>query len=225
MTHAMARPYARRKVILGVLISLMPSNGLRVWGYRQMGYAIPKGTRIGLMTVISCNSFAASDAVVIGRNNRFVGPFDVEIGQGTFIGRFNQFVCGPSAASPAKADMNYGRRLTVGAQVLVNDRHYFDVYGTVRIGDGTWVAGIESQFWTHGASAMDRDITIGSQCYLGSAIRMAPGTSIGNRCVLGIASVVVGKLAEDDSVIGGFPAKRLRAITPNDTRQFVFAMD
>jgi serine acetyltransferase len=96
---------------------------------------------------------------------------------------------------------------------------------TITIGDGAWIAGCDSQFWTHGASAMDRDVAIGHGCYLGAAVRMAPGSAIADRCVLGIASIVASRLDQADTVLGGFPARRLREICPEDSRQFALTME
>ena len=223
MAASMLKPYARQRMLLAMAISLLPLNGLRVGLYRRlMGYDLAPGARIGLMTVIACESFKAGRNLVMGRNNRFVGPLRVEFGEQVIVGRFNLFSCGTSAGSPDKAHMNYARRITAGDGVLINDNHFFDVYGALDIGARTWVAGMGSQFWTHGASVMERDIRVGAGCYLGSAVRLAPGAEIGDRCVLGIGSVVVSRLAETDAVLAGFPAKKLRDITPEDGRQFVF---
>lgn len=223
-----AAPHAipRWRKALARIIAALPANGWRVTCWRLLGAQLPRGTRIGRGTVIACSAFRAGSGVSIGRNNRFTGPFAIIIGDGVFIGRGNRFDCGDVAASPAKAHMGYARRMTVGAGSLIHEDHLFDLYGAITIGAGTWIAGVGSQFWTHGASAMERDITIGAGCYLGSAVRMAPGTAIGDRCVLGLGSVVVSRLDRSDCVLGGFPAKVLRT---NDAagggREFVFSME
>jgi len=219
------KPLSRWRRLLAYGCAWLPANVLRVAGYRLMGHTLPPGTRIGLGTVIACASFRAGAGVTIGRENRFSGPFAIEIGDRVIIGRQNRFDCSDVAASPAKAHMHYARRMVIGANALIHQRHLFDLYGAITIGSGTWIAGSDSQFWTHGASAMDRDIVIGADCYLGSAVRMAPGSGIADRCVLGLASVVVSRLDQPDSVLGGFPAKRLRKIEPGDGRAFVFSME
>eukprot|EP01037_Dinobryon_pediforme_P011232 gene11232-11317_t len=215
----------RRRRLLAWACALLPTNGLRVAAWRAMGYTLPKGTRIGIATVITAREFKVGKGVRIARNNQFTGPFAMEIGDGVYIGRYNRFDCSDIAASPEKAYMNYARRMVIGDNVLIHERHFFDVYGLVTIGSGTWIAGSEGQFWTHGASAMDRDIAIGKGCYLGAAVRMAPGSAIGDRCILGIASVVVSRLDHSDSVLAGFPARLIRKICPEDSRQFSFTMD
>jgi acetyltransferase-like isoleucine patch superfamily enzyme len=219
----MLKPYSRGRAVSALLISLVPLNGLRVALYKAvMGYSFGSDAHIGLLTIIACESFQAGRGLRLGRNNKFVGPMCVELGESVIIGRFNKFSCGSSAADPGKAHMNYGRSLVIGDRVLINDDHYFDVYGSIHIGDGTWIAGAGSQFWTHGASVMDRDIAIGPRCYVGSAVRFAPGASIGNGCVLGLGSVVVARIEENEAVLGGFPARKIRNIGSDDGRQFLF---
>ena len=58
------------------------------------------------------------------------------------------------------------------------------VKGDVVIGDGSWIAGHASQFWTHGLSVADRDIHIGKKNYIGSAVRFAPGAAIGDENIV-----------------------------------------
>ena len=219
------KPLSRWRRLLALGCAWLPANALRVAGFRMMGYEFSSGTRIGLGTVIACTAFRAGKGVVIGRGNQFSGPFTIEIGDHVLIGRQNQFDCSDVAASPEKGHMRYARRMVIGANALIHQRHLFDLYGAITIGAGTWIAGSDSQFWTHGASAMDRDIAIGAECYLGSAVRMAPGSAIADRCVLGLGSVVVSRLDQPDSVLAGFPARCLRSIEPGDGRTFAFSMD
>ena len=217
------KPPARGRSILALAISLLPLNALRVFAYRRLfRYEIGRGARIGLLTVIACDRFRCGARTAIGRNNVFLGPFAFKGGDDVIIGRANRFVCGASAASTQKSHMGYARQVRIGDGALVNDEHYFDCYGAISIGDRTWVAGVGSQFWTHGASVADRDIEVGSGCYLGSGVRLAPGSAIGSGCVLGLGSVVVSPISEVDAVLAGFPAKKIRDIRPEDERQFVF---
>ncbi|CAN5153714.1 hypothetical protein BH10PSE4_BH10PSE4_07110 [soil metagenome] len=221
----MLKPTSRARTLLALIVSLLPSNGLRILFYRALfGYRFGAGSGVGFGTLITCATFTCGARTFIGRDNRFIGPFKVEIGDKVIIGRFNRFTAGAMAADPSKAKMNYALHLRVGDGVLINDSHYFDVYGRISIGDGTWVAGAGSQFWTHGASVLDRDIDIGARCYLGSAVRFAPGAGIADDCILGLGSVVVSRLTETSRVVAGFPAKPLRPIDASDDRQFVFEM-
>jgi len=221
----MLTPTSRLRTLMALVVAWLPTNGLRKAFYKALfGYSFGPGSGVGLGTVITCATFSIGAKTFVGRDNRFIGPFRAEIGDNVIIGRFNRFTAGAMAADPSKAHMGYALRLVVGDKALINDAHYFDVYGEISIGAGTWVAGVDSQFWTHGASVIDRDIHIGAGCYLGSAVRFAPGAAIGDNCILGIGSVVVSRLTESSSVLAGFPARKLRNIDATDDRQFVFEM-
>lgn len=209
----MASPKFR--LLLAIAVSLIPVGKLRAFAYGKFfGYRVGAGSRFGLLAVIAVEDFECGERVLIGRSTQLLGPMRVSIGARSLIGRWNRFECAPVAASPEKAHMGYARRLTIGADCLVHENHFFDVYGEIAIGDGSWIAGRDSQFWTHGASAADRDIRIGSACYIGSATRFAPGTGIGDRAVVGLGAVVTRRIPENDVVIGGLPAKVLRAREP-----------
>jgi acetyltransferase-like isoleucine patch superfamily enzyme len=106
--------------------------------------------------------------------------------------------------------MQYAREFITGRDSLINEGHLFDVLGRITLGNGSWIAGFASQFLTHGAGTMDRDIVIGDDCFLGSAVRFAPGSGIGSRVIVGMGAVVTKRLAPDNVVVGGVPAKVLK---------------
>jgi acetyltransferase-like isoleucine patch superfamily enzyme len=96
----------------------------------------------------------------------------------------------------------------------------FDVYGLLEIGQGTWVAGFQSQFLTHGASAMNRDIIVGQRSYIGSAARFTPGSGIGDDVIVAMSATVTKVIPDHRVVIGGVPAKVLRARDESDGFRF-----
>lgn len=209
------------KLLVATAISAIPLNALRVRLYTAlMGYRFGPGARIGPFVVIAVDAFEAGEQLSIRRSNVFEGPFSVRLGARCIIGRFNRFECGHAAALPSAAGKGYGRSLVVGDDCLIHEGHLFDVYGTVSIGAGTWVAGFGSQFLTHGASATDRDITIGSRCYLGSAVRFAPGSGLGDEVMLGMGAVVARRLEGDRVVVAGVPARVVRAREAEDAYRF-----
>jgi acetyltransferase-like isoleucine patch superfamily enzyme len=56
----------------------------------------------------------------------------------------------------------------------------------------------------------DRNIDIGADCYLGSAVRFAPGSGIGDNVLVAMGSVVSGVIPVDNALVGGVPAKVLK---------------
>jgi acetyltransferase-like isoleucine patch superfamily enzyme len=209
----MSRAKLRR--LAAMAVSALPTAALRRRTYNLFSnYRLGRGARTGLFAVIAVDRFECGDEVVIGRGVQFIGPMQVRIGARTLVGRHNRFECPPVAAHPSTAHMRYARRLTLGADCLVHEAHFFDVYGAIDIGDGTWIAGRESQFWTHGASVQDRDIHIGRNCYLGSAVRVAPGAGVGDRAVVGLGSVLASRISESDVIVAGVPGKVVRRREP-----------
>lgn len=205
------------KKIVALAISWLPGSALRVGAYRVvLGYSFGPGVRLGWGVMIAVDSFRAGSEVTVRRNTTFMGPIRVELGDRTFIGRLNKIECGDSAADPTQAHMRYARAFVTGKDSLVNEAHLFDVLGLIQIGDGTWVAGFGSQFLTHGAGTMNRDILIGSQSFLGSAVRFAPGSGVGDRVMVGMGAVVTKRIAENDVVVAGLPAKVIKERTEDD---------
>jgi acetyltransferase-like isoleucine patch superfamily enzyme len=197
------------KLILALLISLFPFNGLRVLGYNLLGYKI-QGARIGFGTIIAVEE-AVIQSCKIGPFNIFVGPMKVHIHRGASIGNRNEFVCGYWVLRDEYRNAQYLRSLEICDDALITSRHYFDLSGSLVLGERSWIAGIDSQFWTHGAGVRERDIRIGSDCYVGSAVRFSPGASIGDHVVVAIGSVVSGALPENNALVGGVPAKVLKS--------------
>lgn len=200
-------------LLKAALIAIMPSAAVRRWLYRHvMGFTVPASTTIGMLTLLAVPKAEFGEDVVVGALNIFKGPFAVTIGAQTRIGRNNRFYSSWKILDVRFAERNYTPLLRIGQKALILNDHFFDIYGLLSIGDGTWIAGYGSQFWTHGLSVTDRDIVIGAENYLGSAVRFAPGTSIGDRNILALGSVVLSKVEADDSLISGFPAKAIRSI-------------
>ena len=195
------------KIILAAIISIVPINALRVLGYRLLGYKV--SGRVGFGTVIAVSE-ARIAKCKIGPFNLFIGPMKVEIDEGASIRDRNTFVCGFWTAQEQYRDKNYARSLQIGTNTLITSRHHFDVAGSFILGDGSWIAGIGSQFWTHGAGVTDRDIRIGRDCYIGSAVRFGPGSAMGDNVIVAMGSVVTKKFDISKVMIGGVPATILK---------------
>lgn len=188
------------------LVSWLPTNGLRCFGYGLLGYRI-RAAKIGWGTRIETSAFDV-ERCTIGPRNLFTGPMTVTIGPGTTIGAANSFLCGKWVRQFDTE--RYPRDLRIGERCVITGGHWFDVCGRIVIGSDTWIAGRESQFWTHGAGVCKTSITIGDRCYIGSAVRLAPGATIANDCVVGLGSVVVHAIEDSQSLIAGVPARVIK---------------
>jgi acetyltransferase-like isoleucine patch superfamily enzyme len=197
------------KIVIAIFVSLLPLNGLRVLGYRLLGYKI-QDSRIGFGTIIVTDE-VWFDSAKIGPFNLFVGPMKIRIHRGASIGNRNEFVCGYWVLREEYKDRQYSRTLEICDEALITSRHYFDISGSLLLGERSWIAGVDSQFWTHGAGVKERDVKIGADCYIGSAVRFSPGSSIGDNVIVALGSVVSGKIPENNALIGGVPAKVLKS--------------
>ncbi len=195
------------KLALAVLISILPANVLRLLGYRLLGYTI--SGRVGFGTIIAVSE-ARLKKVKIGMFNLFIGPMKVEIGHNARIENRNIFSCGFWTLQEQYRSRQYARCLQIGANTLITSGHYFDVAGSFILEEGSWIAGIGSQFWTHGAGVTDRDIRIGRDCYIGSAVRFAPGSAVGDNTIVALGSVVAKKFTHTQVILGGVPAVVLK---------------
>lgn len=192
------------KLVLASLVSILPINALRVMGYRLLGYKVQG--KIGFGTIIAVTS-AHIAKCRIGTFNLFVGPMKVVVAEGVSIGARNTFACGFWTVQKEHREKGYARSLMLGKESLITSGHYFDLAGSFTLDERSWVAGTGSQFWTHGAGVRDRDIVIGKDCYLGSAVRFAPGTAIGDHNIVALGSVVTKKFTLSTAMIAGVPAR------------------
>ncbi|WNM57993.1 acyltransferase [Candidatus Nitrospira allomarina] len=199
------------KLWLAIIISVVPVEYMRRLLYKTLlGYSIDNNSRIGFMTIIAVDS-ADIRAANIGKFNKFVGPYRLRIGAGASMGRDNVISCGAWVAEKRFAKDGYGRFCHLGNGSVVTSSHFIDPTGGFNLGSQSWIAGSHSQFWTHGIGVKDRSISIGSDCYIGSASRFAPGSSIGSNNTIGLGSVVVGQHNEECALIAGVPAKVIHA--------------
>jgi len=61
------------------------------------------------------------------------------------------------------------------------------------------------------SSGLVKPIRIGNNCWIGTSAIILPGTKLGNNCVVAAGSVVNGNF-EDNSLVGGNPAKFIKLI-------------
>ena len=219
---AMDAPVARRgrlapsptvRLALAVLIAAVPlASARRVLLNALLGARIDRTARIGFGTVVAVRSFVVGPGTSIGAFNVFRGPIDVAIGARAKIGRSNTFHAPWHLVEERFQSRGYAPRFAMGDEALVLGKHFFDLFGTIELGAGTWIAGYGSQFWTHGLGVSDRDIAFGRGNYVGSAVRVSPGVRVGDRNIVALGSVLFGKLDVDEHLISGFPAKPLRSV-------------
>jgi acetyltransferase-like isoleucine patch superfamily enzyme len=159
--------------------------------------------------------YKIGEKVTIGKS--FIYANKVEIGDNVFIANKNTFSCGSikigSNTSIHSGNLFIGGSVfTIGNKSRIINNHYFDLWNSIAIGNNTWVAGKNSEFWTHGSTHTktknkDLSIIIGNDIYIGSSTKMAAGTKINDINLIGLGSVVSGEFKEKQTIIAGNPAK------------------
>lgn len=197
---------AHKLRLAGALVaSMAPTSGLRRLLYRTvLGYEIAPSARLGFMAVIAVKQARIQAGARLGRFTRISGPIRFEAGEKSRLGPSNLITCGEHMLHRVTDP-----HVVLGARSLVTVGHFIDASGGFKLGEDAWIAGRASQFWTHGAGQVE-PISIGARSYVGSAARMAPGSTVAPDCVVAMGSVVTSNLDTPHSLFGGVPARLLK---------------
>lgn len=212
------------------LVALLPSFLKRPCYRLFYGYRIGKRVHIGV-SIIDAQECEIADDVLIGHLNLVLGVKKISIGDHTKIGHLNIIRGGdevrlgryseimrtnqinsipdPDVVNPTDP------RFSLGDGSIVTTGHKIDFTDRVEIGRRSIIGGRNSSLWTHNRQRT-RPIAIGSFTYVGSEIRMAPGSTLPSRCIVGIGAVVTGQLTEEEQLIAGVPAKALKGLSEED---------
>jgi acetyltransferase-like isoleucine patch superfamily enzyme len=111
-----------------------------------------------------------------------------------------------------------GKNITIGKNVFINSGCHFQDQGGIAIGDDTLIGHtVVLAILNHGLEADKRKnlypapIIIGNNVWIGAHATVLPGVSIGENAVIA-AGAVVTKDVPPNTVVGGVPAKVIKAI-------------
>jgi acetyltransferase-like isoleucine patch superfamily enzyme len=173
--------------------------------------ALGPGARIGHGNLLLRTRRVAVDRRgLIGHLNVLRGGEEIRLGPFATVLRFNVLNSIPDNDAAGPTDP----RLLLDAGAYVVSGHRLDFTDRISLGKNVIVAGRNSSFWTHNRQAT-APIDIGDYSYVGSEVRLAPGAGLGPWSILGLGAVLTSR-AEGRSVLGGVPAKVIRAVTPDD---------
>lgn len=218
------------RLLLLACIALLPSFLKRPCYRLFFGYRIGRGVRIGL-SIVDAGECLIGESTRIGHLNVIIGVTNLKLGDHVKIGHLNIIRGGelvdlgryselmrmneinsipePDAVNPVDP------RFMLGNGSIVTTGHKIDFTDRVEIGRRTIIGGRNSSLWTHNRQRT-QPITIGEFAYVGSEIRMAPGSALPSRCVVGIGAVVTGKIEADGWMIAGVPARPIKELTAED---------
>jgi acetyltransferase-like isoleucine patch superfamily enzyme len=194
------------------------------------GYRVGKRVRIGL-SIIDAGMVEIADDVSIGHLNVITRVAELKIKDHARIGHLN-IIRGGSEVSlgryseilrlneinsiPEPDVVNViDPRFILGDGSIVTTGHKIDFTDKVEFGKRVILGGRNSSLWTHNRQRT-QPITIGELVYIGSEIRMAPGSSIGSRCIVGMGAVITAALVDEGKLIGGVPGKVIKDLTDED---------
>jgi acetyltransferase-like isoleucine patch superfamily enzyme len=173
---------------------------------------IDDDSRIGhLNVIIGVANLTLGDHVKIGHLNIIRGGEEVTLGRYAELMRMNEInsIREPDAVNPVDP------RFTLGNGSIITTGHKIDFTDRVEIGRRSIIGGRNSSIWTHNRQRT-LPVKIGEFAYVGSEIRMAPGSSLPSRCVVGIGAVVTKKIDGEGFLIGGVPAKPIKKLSAED---------
>jgi acetyltransferase-like isoleucine patch superfamily enzyme len=218
------------RLLMLAVCAVLPSFLKRPIYRLFFGYKIGKRVRIGVSIIDAgeCNidddvqmghfnvvtrvqKLTIKDHVRIGHLNIIRGGDEVSLGRYCEIIRMNEINSIPDPEVVNKIDPVF----LLGDGSIVTTGHKIDFTDRVEIGRRVILGGRNSSIWTHNRQRT-LPITIGSLVYMGSEIRMAPGSAIPARSIVGIGSVITAALTEEGKLIAGVPAKTIKELSQED---------
>jgi acetyltransferase-like isoleucine patch superfamily enzyme len=183
-------------------LSIIDANHCRIENDASIGH---------LNLILRVNDISIGDHVRIGHGNIIRGGQKVLLGRYAEVIRLNEInsIPDPDVVNPTDP------QFTLGEGSIVTTGHKIDFTDRVTIGRRSILGGRNSSLWTHNRQRT-KPIVIGSFAYIGSEIRMAPGSTVPSRCIVGIGSVITNELTAEGHLIAGVPAKAVKELSDED---------
>jgi acetyltransferase-like isoleucine patch superfamily enzyme len=198
------------RLFFGYKIGKRVRIGLSVIDAREC--TIEDDVQIGHLNVITrVEKLTIRDHVRMGHLNIIRGGTLVSLGRYAEIIRMNEINSIPDPDVVNEIDPVF----ILGDGSIVTTGHKIDFTDRVEIGRRVILGGRNSSLWTHNRQRT-MPITIGSMVYIGSEIRMAPGSALPARSIVGIGSVITAQLTDEGKLIAGVPAKTVKELSSED---------
>jgi acetyltransferase-like isoleucine patch superfamily enzyme len=209
--------------VLTFLIGFIPINIIKIFLLRIVGHSISYKSYIGFSVLLVSKMEIQNNARIkhfnilkfdklfmeydsfIGNFNLINGPLEIYLKSEAGISKQNKI-------RRAYAPISYKKSaLFLGKNSIVVSNHFLDLTRSIYIGDNSIVAGINSQFWTHGyyhankgpdRIRIDGEVRIGDNVYVGSGCIFNPGVTVGNAIHIGTGSVISKDLKESGMYVG-----------------------
>jgi acetyltransferase-like isoleucine patch superfamily enzyme len=221
---------SRSRLLVLAVLAILPSFLKRPLYRLFFGYKIGKRVRIGL-SLIDARDCTIEDDVQIGHLNVITRVEQLRIRDHVRIGHLNIIRGGALVSLGRYCELIRMNEINsipdpevvneidpvfiLGDGSIVTTGHKIDFTDRVEIGRRVILGGRNSSLWTHNRQRT-MPITIGSMVYIGSEIRMAPGSALPARSIVGIGSVITAQLTDEGKLIAGVPAKTVKELSAED---------
>jgi acetyltransferase-like isoleucine patch superfamily enzyme len=176
-----------------------------------------------MLNFIRVNKLDLSKNAFIKNLNYIKGPFNVVLGEKSGIAMQNKI-------RRAYHPVTYGiSELKLGYNTFIVSNNFLDLTRSIILGDNTIIAGIRTEFWTHGYMhesegegriRIDGEIHLGNNVYVGSRCLFNPSVTIGNSINIGGNSVISKDLNESGMYVNQslrFLKKDIHSVKQNMT--------
>ncbi len=221
---------SKARLLVLACLAVLPSLLKRPLYRLLFGYRIGRRVHIGL-TLLDAGECEIGDDTRIGHGNVIIGVGKLTIGDHVRVGHLNILRGGDEIRLGRYAEIirlneinsipnpivvnEVDPRFLLGAGSVIAASHKIDFSDRVEIGRRVILGGRNSSLWTHNRQRT-QPITIGDYVYIGSEIRMTPGSGLPARSIVGIGSVITKKLEGTETLIGGMPARVIKSLDAED---------
>lgn len=223
--------------LTGLVSFLFPSKVaiviLRLLGHRvgvgvNLGFSllltnkllIDDNVKIGHFNYININRLVMFNEANIGRLNIINGPLSVLLSVKAAIGNGNKITRGAMGVVVQGPSL-----LRLGKLSKITSNHRIDCTCSISIGSFTTIAGVYSQFWTHGyihlPSGPDRyridgSIQIGNNVSVGSGSIITAGVKISDDVMIGAGTTVAKSIVEAGLYVSSNLRRMPNLLDPNN---------
>ena len=143
----------------------------------------------------SFNIFGSDNTIIIGENARIINTtFHQEDNKNTISVGNNTNICGKTELACIE-----GTDIEIGNDCLFSSNIFF------RTGDSHSVTDLNGK-----RINPSKNIKIDNHVWIGQSVTITKGVSIPQNCIIGIGSIVTKRFEEENSAIGGNPAKIIK---------------
>lgn len=221
---------SKARLLVLACLAVLPSVLKRPLYRWLFGYRIGRRVRIGL-TLLDAGQCEIGDDTRIGHGNIVIGVGVLRMGDHVRLGHLNILRGGNEIILERYAEIMRLNEINsipeplvvnevdpcfrLGAGSVITANHKIDFTDRVDIGRRVILGGRNSSLWTHNRQRT-RPIVIADYTYIGSEIRMTPGSGLPPRSIVGIGSVITKNLTSPASLIGGVPARVIKPLDADD---------